>query len=316
AALLPPITRLEKVTQALFDDPEMRLKFNPKGRMRGDTAAQTAAYAAGRQWGYLSANDIRADEDESPIDGGDVYLEPVNMIPAGSAPVQRADGGTIDVPQLSPAAFRAIGPVRRAAANDAPAWVTRIDTVLAEYVRDLRDQLTEIPTDDDRTVWDELLTEALTPSLAGVVTEFGTRQAETRGEVFLADAAANWVAAVAASEARAFNSRAFFAMSGADADERPSLARAFDDVLASTATAAELIVNRSGSFGRFEGAAQTGAREKRWNAATDAACDHASMHGETVAIDQPFSNGAMWPGDRAAGATEAAACSCGLEFDY
>lgn len=315
-ALLPPITRLEKVTQQLFDDPEMRLKFNPKGRMRGDTAAQTAAYSAGRQWGYLSANDIRADEDESPIEGGDVYLEPVNMIPAGSAPVQRSSGGAVDVPQLLPASFRALTPRRRAAADDAPAWVTRVDAVLADYVRDLRDQLVAVPSEDERTVWDELLTESLAPTLTGVVTEFGTRQAETRGEVFRAEATTNWVAAVAASEARAFNSRSFLVIA-AGGDERSALIRVFDDVLASTAASAVLIVNRSGSFGRYEGAAQTGAEAKRWIAATEAECAHEAMQGETVPIGEPFSNGTMWPGDRAAGPTEAAVpCRCGLDFDY
>jgi HK97 family phage portal protein len=95
-ALLPPITRLESVTRRLFDDDNMRLKFDPNGRMRGDTAARTAAYAAGRQWGYYSANDVLAMEDKPPIANGDIYLEPVNMVPAGTLPVQR----DAEIPQL------------------------------------------------------------------------------------------------------------------------------------------------------------------------------------------------------------------------
>ncbi|MFD9445502.1 phage portal protein [Streptomyces sp. NPDC060006] len=54
--------------------------------LRGDTAARYAAYAVGRQWGWLSANDVREKENENPVAGGDAYLVPLNMVPAGSGP--------------------------------------------------------------------------------------------------------------------------------------------------------------------------------------------------------------------------------------
>lgn len=46
-----------------------------------------AAYATGRQWGWLSVNDIRGFENLNPIDDGDVYLQPLNMTQAGTPPV-------------------------------------------------------------------------------------------------------------------------------------------------------------------------------------------------------------------------------------
>jgi HK97 family phage portal protein len=49
------------------------------GLVRGDTASRYAAYALGRQWGWLSVNDIRRLENLPPIPGGDVYLTPLNM---------------------------------------------------------------------------------------------------------------------------------------------------------------------------------------------------------------------------------------------
>lgn len=52
--------------------------------LRGDTATRYAAYATGRQWGWLSVNDIRARENMNPVDGGDEYLVPLNMVEAGS----------------------------------------------------------------------------------------------------------------------------------------------------------------------------------------------------------------------------------------
>lgn len=55
------------------------------GLLRGDIQSRYAAYAVGRQNGWLSANDIRERENMNPIDGGDVYLVNGNMMPADQA---------------------------------------------------------------------------------------------------------------------------------------------------------------------------------------------------------------------------------------
>ena len=54
------------------------------GLLRGDQASRFNAYAVGRQWGWLSADDVRAFENLPPLaDGaGSVYLQPLNMVPA------------------------------------------------------------------------------------------------------------------------------------------------------------------------------------------------------------------------------------------
>lgn len=52
--------------------------------LRGDTQSRYAAYATGRQWGWLSTNDVRRLENMNPVTGGDVYLQPLNMVVAGS----------------------------------------------------------------------------------------------------------------------------------------------------------------------------------------------------------------------------------------
>lgn len=56
------------------------------GLLRGDTNSRYAAYAIGRQWGWLSPNDIRHRENMDPIDGGDRYDAPLNMAPLTGAP--------------------------------------------------------------------------------------------------------------------------------------------------------------------------------------------------------------------------------------
>jgi len=59
--------------------------------LRGDVASRYAAYAIGRQWGWLSSNDVRERENLNPIDGGDVYLSPMNMVDQSAGAVPASD---------------------------------------------------------------------------------------------------------------------------------------------------------------------------------------------------------------------------------
>lgn len=52
--------------------------FKMEGLLRGAIATRYAAYAIGRNWGWLSPNDIRRMENLNPIKGGDAYDIPPN----------------------------------------------------------------------------------------------------------------------------------------------------------------------------------------------------------------------------------------------
>jgi len=60
--------------------------------LRGDIAARYSAYSVARQWGWLSVNEIRKFENLNQVGGGDTYLQPVNMAPAGTLPQGPATG--------------------------------------------------------------------------------------------------------------------------------------------------------------------------------------------------------------------------------
>jgi len=70
------------------------VQFNIDGLMRGDYKSRMEGYAIARQNGWMSANDIRALENQNPIpkeEGGDAYLVNGNMIPITTAMKQAAD---------------------------------------------------------------------------------------------------------------------------------------------------------------------------------------------------------------------------------
>jgi hypothetical protein len=54
--------------------------------------------------------------------------------------------------------------------------------------------------------------------------------------------------------------------------------------------------------------------EKRWITGTNPRPSHALMNGETVPVDEPFSNGAFWPGDENLDVDESAGCNCSTEI--
>ena len=61
-------------------------EFNLAGLLRGDLKSRYEAYHIGRQGGWLSVNEIRKLENMNPIEGGDAFLEPLNMTPVGADP--------------------------------------------------------------------------------------------------------------------------------------------------------------------------------------------------------------------------------------
>lgn len=84
----PWAVRIEQELNAKLLLPSERSKyffrFNLDSLLRGDLDSRYGAYALGRQWGFLSPNDIRESEDMNKLpDGqGDIYLDPLNMVPA------------------------------------------------------------------------------------------------------------------------------------------------------------------------------------------------------------------------------------------
>ena len=72
------------------------VKFNVDGLVRGDFKSRMEGYAIGRQWGWLSADDVLALEDRPPLpDGlGQEYLVPTTHRPAGQEPPAPTPGDT------------------------------------------------------------------------------------------------------------------------------------------------------------------------------------------------------------------------------
>ncbi|WP_255731464.1 phage portal protein [Phaeobacter sp. B1627] len=81
--LAPMARRVEQAMNVALLTAEGRKRYfvehDLAGLMRGDMKARYEAYRIGREWGWLSPNDIRAWENLKGIEGGEEYLSPLNM---------------------------------------------------------------------------------------------------------------------------------------------------------------------------------------------------------------------------------------------
>jgi HK97 family phage portal protein len=120
--LYPWLVRWEKSVsmQLLLERERKRLvaEHQMAAILRGDTTSRYASYGTGRQWGWLSVNDIRYFENMNPVEGGDTYLTPSNMMDVSApAKIQRS---------YMPVLTDAIQRVLRREANDIRAGVQKV----------------------------------------------------------------------------------------------------------------------------------------------------------------------------------------------
>ncbi len=87
-SLGPWLTQIEQTIHAQLMRARERQEYFVEhvraAMLQADTVTRYQAYALGRQWGWFSANDIRDLENMNPIENGDEYLVPLNMVEAGT----------------------------------------------------------------------------------------------------------------------------------------------------------------------------------------------------------------------------------------
>ena len=81
--LAPMAKRIEQAMNAALLPPDIRkqlfIEHDLAGLLRGDMKSRYEGYKIGREWGWLSPNEIRGWENLPDIEGGNEYLSPLNM---------------------------------------------------------------------------------------------------------------------------------------------------------------------------------------------------------------------------------------------
>lgn len=325
-SLMPWLTRLERTTARLFgEDRSLQVKFDPKGLLRGDTTQRFAGYAQARQWGWMSVNDIRALEDEQPVDGGDAYLVPLNMAPAGDTapPAQRS----IAPPHTHTRSAESPG------LDDLPGWIGRHFEALSEFFAGQGERVLAtlgndpgIGVDDilDRAREDADLARILVRLATALIQQVGGVAAGALGQAATFDVAVVLELIGASSAATAANINTTTAGRLAEAmgatDVATEVGAMFDKMTAARARQlAQARVLWGAAVGAHEGAKQAGAKTKTWRVTSQSPRpSHKAAHGDTVDIADEFKVGThrgRWPHDHTLGVDEIAGCTCRLVFN-
>lgn len=95
----------QRLTKELFADLGVQTyaKYKVEGLLRGDSSSRAEFYRVMREVGAFSANDVRELEDRPPIENGDQYLQPMNLVPLGTEPPEPPEPAAPAAPDDEPA---------------------------------------------------------------------------------------------------------------------------------------------------------------------------------------------------------------------
>jgi hypothetical protein len=315
-----------------FDDVDgVYLEFNIAEKLKGDFKEQTSALqsAVGRPW--LTADEARGLMN-LPSLGGDAaeLVTPLNVIVGGQASPN--DSAPPPDSVTPPKQLPAPDGKRRGLGSYAPQlrarhqqqWTAALShhyqrqaaTIISHVPKGRKADLGGVWWDTDR--WNaELYTDLFKLNIL-TAGQWAQRLAfqldiEVSEEIMLP-----WLEEHSRIQAEAINTRTQAAvMEALRAEDPPGAVRQVFDV-AGTAWATEQAVSAvlaASNFGSGEAARVGGLRMKTWrtNSASPRSA-HALMDGETVSMDENFSNGMRWPGDPTGGAENNANCQCSVDF--
>lgn len=179
----------------------------------------------------------------------------------------------------------------------------------------------------DEKRWNDELAEDLYALAVDVTQQVAAETLDALGvepDAYNVDQTEAFLKAVAESRAGAINSttrdqiKAALAGEIGEGAEGATPAGVFDVAEGSRSTAAGVtLATTFAAFAVTEVGKQVGRAEttKTWIVESrNPRASHAAMNGETVGIDDVFSNGLNWPGDPVAGAGEVANCMCSIEI--
>jgi len=141
------------------------------GLLRGDTQSRFEAYTKARNWGWMNADDIRELENMNPLpDGiGQIYLQPLNMVPAGTDPAaERAIRSQLLLPGDAPSKdglptgeieMRATPPRVSAAKALQPVYLDVFTRIVKREIAEIKRAVKKYLEGDDREGFRNWLTE-------------------------------------------------------------------------------------------------------------------------------------------------------------
>lgn len=298
--------------------PGVYVEFNIEEKLQGNFEEQSAALqsSVGRPW--MTANEARALRNMPALTGGDELVTPLNVLVGNQA--SPTDSGSQN---REPKSKAAAAPAVKAKPTDEQRQ--KVAQVLdAFFDRQGKSVLSAIGAGGDwwdEKRWNRELADDLARVSHTVAAIVGQNAAEALGydaDAYDPDMTVHFLQAVAADRAAGINDttrQQLAAELALEDDGDPSTV--YETAKnARTPVAAHSLALFAASFGTAEAARQISKARgvkttKTWVTGPNPRATHAAMDGETVPVEEKFSNGMDHPGQ---GGEEDAGCNCHIEI--
>jgi HK97 family phage portal protein len=352
--LIESETELQFLHSEFPSDQTLVISFDIDQKLRGSFATEAAAYATAVGAPVMTRDEARARRNLPPLPEGQGanIVTPLNVLeggqpsprttlapqdnpPAGVAPTLGAaslepgqkDAGGVTYPRQVDLVYPRIR--KRHAQKYAEVmsgYFNRQRKAIDSLLGSTKHLKHAAPADIQATLaadrWNRELGDDLYALNVATATAFAERVAKTGGITFDESKMYAWLRKNADIAAANINTTTATQVAekladgtlGPD-DTAAAIRGVFDVAVSSRATQIGLTkVATAANFGAHEAAQQSGYRQKTWQTNSDKPRLTHDIDGETVGIDEPFSNGLAYPGDPSGGADEVAGCTCSLAY--
>ena len=301
------------------------VEFDLTEKLKGsfEERAEILQKAVGGPW--MTRNEARADNNMSPVDGGDELIVPLNVVEGGQANptdthMENA-AASLRKQLIIPSHRKDAGKTLikgRAAQEESDKLTQILQKFFKRQASSILPKLgaqTEEWWDPDR--WDKELADDLEPVVDKIADAHGMSAADVLGTEYGRELTRNYLRVLTEGRAKAINASTLEKLLAALEDEEQEPADVFEKRESHDAeTFGQSLATVVSSWAVREAVQQaqdngfTKMVEKEWETGPNARPSHVAMNGERVPIDAKFSNGAYWPGDDNLSADESCGCNC------
>lgn len=308
-------------------DPGTYVEFDLTEKLKGSFEERTSILQSAVGGPWMTRNEARADNNLPPVEGGDELIVPLNVVEGGQASPQdtHMEGNAAGCSCHEHKSKKE--PIRLKARSS-----KEEDELMTEALRKFfkRQASSVIPKigakaaswwDEDR--WNEELADDLEPLIDKIADAHGKEAADALGSKYDPQLTRKYLRKLSEGRATAINDATYKklqeALESEDEEETPEKvfqkredadSGTFGRSLA-TAVAGWAMIREAPQQAEAQGIHKT--VEKTWITGDNPRPEHAMMNGETVPIDQEFSNGCFWPGDDNGDPDTTCGCNCSTQ---
>ena len=303
-------------------NPNTYIEFDLEEKLKGSFEERASIYQSAAGVPYLTVNEVRAELNRPPVPGGDERVIPMNVLiggqmsPQDSTPASYSNMYNSTKPSLKASQKSSIEVDLEPKDKDIETFQTTLEKFFKRQERVISTKLKAVTEWWDKERWDAELKADLLPIIKKLSEAKGREIAKQLASLYYEENTEEYLEKLAETQAQYINQNTYAALLNSQVNDEP-VKEVFAGRLLMAATIAEGLVDKVDKFAVdeaidqavFQGAIPQPRVTKTWHTGDNPRPSHAAMDGETVGIDDAFSNGQQWPheyGDP----DEVAGCNC------